>query len=86
MQNHSEVATNFHSLKSAAKQGDSYSQWKLGTLYQLNSQDSGKVRDLQLALKWFKLAAQQGLSQAQESLGGMHERGEGVPQDTETAL
>jgi len=69
-----------------AEQGDPYSQWKLGTIYQLNNQDSDAARDLQLALKWFTLAAQQGLSQAQESLGSMYERGEGVPQDTETAL
>ena len=41
----------------------------------------GVPRDYRAALKWYLRAAEQGVAQAQSSLGGMYTRGEGVPKD-----
>ena len=38
------------------------------------------------AVKWFKLAAEQGLANAQFNLGVMYENGQGVPKNDETAV
>ena len=33
------------------------------------------------AVRWYRLAAEQGLASAQSNLGGMYAKGEGVPED-----
>ncbi len=38
------------------------------------------------AVKWYRLAAEQGLAEAQHNLAGMYYRGEGVPQDYKEAV
>ena len=38
------------------------------------------------ALKWFRLAAEQGLAEAQNDLGYMYKEGQGVTQDYKEAL
>ena len=46
----------------------------------------GIPQDYREALKWYRLAADQGDADAQLNLGGMYARGEGVPQDYREAL
>jgi TPR repeat protein len=46
----------------------------------------GVPQDDETAVKWYKLAAEQGLVEAQYNLGGMYDYGRGVPQDDETAV
>jgi TPR repeat protein len=41
----------------------------------------GVPQDFVEAARWFRLAAEQGMAEAQASLGNMYARGEGVPQD-----
>ena len=49
-------------------------------MYDLGSE--GVVpKDDQLAIKWYKLAAEQGHARAQAALGGMYALGQGVPKD-----
>ncbi len=43
----------------------------------------GVPQDYQEALKWYRLAAEQGNAIAQYNLGFMYDNGEGVPQDQE---
>ena len=45
-----------------------------------------KVKDNQEAVRWYKMAASQGLSDAQNNLGFMYMNGYGIQQDTEKAL
>ena len=46
----------------------------------------GVVRDYEQALKWIRLAAEQGHSDAQHYLAAMYEAGEGVAQDYKEAM
>jgi len=46
----------------------------------------GVTQDYEAAIKWYKLAAEQGYAQAQELLGEMYRNGHGVTQDYETAF
>ena len=41
----------------------------------------GVPEDDKQAVKWFRLAAEQGVANAQYNLGVMYERGDGVPED-----
>ncbi|MDA8000445.1 MAG: sel1 repeat family protein [Alphaproteobacteria bacterium] len=43
-------------------------------------------RSYEMALKWYRLAAEQGYANAQFVLGQMYAIGKGVPQDSETAM
>jgi hypothetical protein len=45
----------------------------------------GVPQDYKIAVKWFRLAAEQGDATAQDSLGVMYAKGHGVPQDDKTA-
>ena len=45
----------------------------------------GVPQDFKEAVKWFRLAAEQGDAFAQFKLGGMYLMGKGVPQDSEAA-
>ncbi len=46
----------------------------------------GVTQDYQKALKWYRLAAEQGHADAQNNLGVMYSYGDGVPQDYQEAL
>ena len=46
----------------------------------------GVSQDYREALKWFRLAARQGIAEAQAILGLMYDCGEGVPQDYKEAM
>ena len=37
-------------------------------------------------MKWYRLAAEQGYADAQNNLGVMYRKGQGVPQDDKTAV
>ena len=45
----------------------------------------GVSQDYEVAIKWYRLAAEQGLADAQFHLGDMYFNGRGVPQDYEAA-
>ena len=49
-------------------------------------QGQGVNQDDKQAVKWFRLAAEQGIAQAQHNLGVMYDNGWGVRQDYQTAL
>ncbi len=54
--------------------------------YYLTGCDSqGVPQDDAVAMKWYRLAADQGFASAQFNLGGMYGNGQGVPQDYVTA-
>ena len=59
-----------HALK-----GDAWAQKSMGDVYK-----SGKVvlQDYAEAVRWYKLAAQQGYAPSQSQLGNMYEKGQGV--------
>ena len=46
----------------------------------------GVPQDYAEAVKWWRLAADQGIAQAQGNLGVMYRRGQGVPQDYKEAV
>ena len=46
----------------------------------------GVAQDYSAAMKWFRMAADQGYAQAQGSLGFMYYEGQGIPQNTSEAL
>ena len=45
----------------------------------------GVPQDDREAVKWYRLAAEQGLARAQLKLGSMYQKGEGAPQDHKEA-
>ena len=46
----------------------------------------GVPQDYKEAVKWYRLAAEQGHAKAQYNLGLMYDNGEGVPQDYKEAV
>ena len=58
--------------------GDADAQFLLGVMYDTGQ---GVPQDYQEAVKWFRLAAEQGVASAQYRLGFMYALGDGVPQD-----
>jgi uncharacterized protein len=46
----------------------------------------GGPQNHKTAVKWYRLAAEQGNASAQYNLGVMYEKGQGVPQDYKTAV
>ena len=46
----------------------------------------GVLQDYKEAVKWYRLAADQGNASAQYNLGAMYENGQGVPQDYREAM
>ena len=59
--------------------GSPGAQFLLGSLYDTGQQ--GVPEDDVEAVKWCRLAAEQGLAEAQVNLGVMYDNGEGVPED-----
>ena len=70
-------STEIEQLRSEAEQGEAEGQFLLGTMYL----GEGLPQDYQEAMKWFRLAVEQGHTNAQFNLGVGHTNGEGVPQD-----
>ena len=58
--------------------GDAEAQFNLGVRY---GSGVGVSQDDAEAVRWYRLAADQGIARAQLFLGFMYEDGEGVPQD-----
>ena len=52
-------------LRQAAAQGDSEAQFNLGRVY---DNGEGVAKDLAEAVKWYRLASEQGLAEAQSAL------------------
>ena len=46
----------------------------------------GVKQNYKEAVKWYQVAAEQGLAQAQHNLGVMYSKGEGVPRDDKEAI
>ena len=63
-------------------QGNTAAQYKMGEMY-VNAQ--GTLQNYVEAVRWYRLAAEQGFGQAQSALGGMYEKARGVRQDYVTA-
>lgn len=61
-----------------AENGDSESQWKLGSLYE---QGMRVKQSYSQAVKWYTKSAEQGNVKAQNNLGYMYSNGLGVPKD-----
>ena len=62
-----------------AEQGDPLGQFELAVVYTLQNDDPA-------AFKWFKLSADQGVSDAQYNLGVMYSNGSSVPKDQKAAF
>ena len=61
-----------------AEGGDAVAQWRVGLKY---AKGEGVLKDDKEAVKWYRKAADQGLSNAQVKLGYAYENGEGVLKD-----
>lgn len=68
-----------------AEQGDAWAQYFVGRMYFAENQ-SGFPPDDTEAAKWFRMAADQGLPQAQHYLGLAYSQGLGVPQNDVEAV
>ena len=71
-------------LRAAAQAGDPAAANRLGLVYQQGL--GGAARDPAEAARWFAVAAENGVPEAQYNLGLMHCRGEGVPRRLHEAL
>ncbi len=60
-------------LRASAEQGDAAAQFTL--MFISDREDDAE------AVRWYRLAADQGIASAQNNLGFMYARGRGVPQD-----
>ena len=67
----------------SAKDGVAADQYKLATMY---VKGQGVKQDYQEAVKWYRLAAEQGEVNAQSALGLMYDNGEGVSKDDREAI
>lgn len=71
----------------SSKNGSRYGQYTLGKLHRkCTNGRGGLVQDDAQALAFYRLAAAQGLAEAQRELGDMYRRGEEVGQDLAEAL
>ena len=67
----------------AAEDGHAGAQYSLGLMYESGS---GVKKDCTEALRWYHLAAGQGLEEAQSRLGFMYMYSKGVKQDPKKAI
>ena len=72
-------------VRSCAEQGDARVQFMLGMNYRIGDEGEfgivGVPQDDAEAVRWWRLAADQGLANAQNNLGARYASGEGVPED-----
>ena len=71
----------FEATKQAAEKGDPAAQVQLGTMYNSGEKDYGVPKNNAEAIKWYRLAAEQGYAQGENDLGNMYREGEGVAKD-----
>ena len=73
-----------------ADQGDVDAQFTLGTIYSFSqimyAKGEGVLKDDAEAVRWYRLAAEQGYANAQFNLGVKYNFGEGVPKDDAEAV
>ena len=72
------AAGELEALETAAEQGDTEAQYKLGALYDYGK---GVPEDDAKAVYWYRKAAEQGSVAGQHYLGLMYAKGEGIPED-----
>lgn len=77
------LAQSQEEIKQSAEQGDAKGQAKLASLYLLGWQ--GHEQNNELAAKWMKKAADQGVVEAQVVMGALYDRGLGVMGDRNEA-
>jgi TPR repeat protein len=75
--------TKIQELQKKAKEGDPDAQTELGLEYEYGN---SVAKDLSIAVKWYRLAAEKGFGPAQHNLARMLEKGEGVAQDLDAAV
>ena len=82
--NAGDYATALQEWTPLAEAGDAPAQFHLGRMLYIRCirVDCGNFKE---AVKWYRLAAELGSAWAQATLGGMYERGRGVPQDNAIA-
>ena len=72
-------------VRPCAEQGDARVQFILGMAYRIGDEGEfgidGVPQDDAEAVRWFRLAAEQGHEFVQQDLGSIHENGRGVPKD-----
>jgi len=79
-----DYATALENWRPLAEQGDANAQGVLGFMY---AKGQGVLQDYAEAVRWFRLAAEQGdNTPAQGALGFMYANGRGVPQDYAEAV
>ena len=66
-----------------AREGDAGAQYTLGNMYHSGA---GVRKNEDVALRWYKKAAEQGMADAQYNLGLMYASGNGVTEDTDIAI
>jgi len=75
----------FDELSAKAEGGDAKAQYNLGMMYH-NGGGKAHPRDYEEAMKWLRLAADQGNVEAEDRVGLMYYLGEGVRQDYAEAV
>ena len=75
-------------LEERAERGDVEAQYKLARQYQDSAQGDGYYdpADMQCAIRWYELAAEQGHAKAQCNLAYIYESGLSVPVDSLRAI
>lgn len=81
--NFEEEVDKFRIIAEKGGQYSKFGQFNLGVRYY---HGQGVEQSYEEALKWYRMAAEQGLAEAEYALGDMYYRGTGVVQDYETAL
>ena len=77
--NKGDYKTSIKLWRTLAEQGDATAQYNLGFMY---DEGEGVPEDDKQAVKWYRLAAEQGHhAKAQYNLGVMYANGHGVPED-----
>ena len=68
----------FDAAEKGAKQGNPFEQFNLGLMFY---KGRATKQDYKAAVKWWRLAAEQGFAEALNNLGMMYGNGDGVAQD-----
>lgn len=80
-----DYATAVAKYTKAADAGNTEAQYRLGTMYQKDTEGEGVAHDDPAAVRWYRKAAEAGHAKAQNNLGWMYANGRGVPQDDREA-
>jgi TPR repeat protein len=73
------VLSSLEDVRTCAEQGDARVQFMLGNMYAAGNTGS-QVDDAE-AVRWYRLAAEQGVAEAQRRVGSAYQFGRGVPED-----